>query len=95
MGSYQYRGSYDETTLQALDKALKDIWSTLQAHDPTRDWERDSELKTILTEKLLALASLGVSDPKELRTKTLQSLSTQFNAVRQSSPTMAKDGDGS
>lgn len=84
MASQYYHGSYDETTLLALDKALKDIWATLQAHDPTRDWERDSELKSLLAEKLMALAAIGITDPHELRAKALESLPLQSSAAKTS-----------
>jgi hypothetical protein len=65
--------SYDETTLQALEQALRDVWQVLKAHDPLRDWDKDSEFQKGLAEKLMALADAGVTDPQELRSRVLAS----------------------
>ena len=40
MGSRQPPKSYDETTLQALEQALKEVSQVLKAHDPFRDWDK-------------------------------------------------------
>jgi hypothetical protein len=40
---------------------------------PFRDFERDSEFKTALSQKLLTLAAEGVTDPNELREWALES----------------------
>jgi hypothetical protein len=68
------RGVYDDATLDALEQALTDIWQVLKAHAPYPDWEVDAELKTHLAFTLMTLVDCGVSDPRELRRKTLQSL---------------------
>jgi hypothetical protein len=65
--------NYDEKTLLALEKALKDVWEVLKAHNPYKDWDKDSELKKSLAQKLMALADAGVIDPQELRSRTLES----------------------
>jgi hypothetical protein len=49
-------------------------WVEVQARDPFRDLERDSKLKTAISEKLSLLAADGVTDPIELREWTLESL---------------------
>jgi hypothetical protein len=46
----------------------------LQARDPFRDLERDSELRSALSRQLKKLASDGVTDPIELREWALESL---------------------
>ena len=46
MGSRQPPKSYDETTLQALEQALRDVWQVLKAHDPFRDWDKDTDFRT-------------------------------------------------
>jgi hypothetical protein len=46
----------------------------LQARDPFRDFERDSELRTALNQKLMTLVADGVTDPIELREQALESL---------------------
>ena len=44
MASQQAPKSHDETTLIALEQALKDVWQALEAHDPDRDWDKDADL---------------------------------------------------
>ena len=60
--------------LRALRQAFNDTWVEVQARDPFRDLERDSELKTAINQKLWALAKDGVTDPVELREGALESL---------------------
>jgi hypothetical protein len=43
--------AYDETMLDALEKALKDVLEVLAAHYPEREWD-DTDLKTALAGKL-------------------------------------------
>ena len=73
MASRQPPRSYDETTLQALEQALKDVWQVLKAHDPCRDWDKDAEFQRGLAGKLMALADAGVTDRQELRSRVLAS----------------------
>jgi hypothetical protein len=65
---------YDPKTLEALGQAFDATWVVLQARDPFRDFERDSELKTAISQKLMTLAADGVTDPVELREWALESL---------------------
>ena len=65
---------HDPKTLEALGQAFDATWVELQARDPFRDFERDSELKTAISEKLAMLAADGVTDPIELREWALESL---------------------
>jgi hypothetical protein len=65
---------YDPKTLDALREAFEASWVMLQARDPFRDFERDSELRTALNQKLRALVADGVTDPVELREWALESL---------------------
>jgi hypothetical protein len=65
---------YDPKTLDALREAFDATWVMLQARDPFRDFERDSELRTALNQKLRALVADGVTDPIELREWALESL---------------------
>jgi len=46
----------------------------VQARDPFRDFDRDSELRTALNRKLMTLVADGVTDPTELREWALESL---------------------
>jgi hypothetical protein len=66
--------TYDPKTLDALREAFDATWVVLQARDPFRDFERDSELRTALNQKLITLAADGVTDPIELREWALESL---------------------
>ena len=59
--------AHDPESPEALGQAF-------DAHDPIRDFERDSELKPPLSEKLSMLAADGVTDPIELREWALESL---------------------
>lgn len=68
---------YDDAMLQALEQALRDVWQVLKAHDPYPSWDEDPDLKTLLAEKLMALADAGIRDPQELRNRTLQGLSLE------------------
>jgi hypothetical protein len=64
---------HDETTLVALEQALRDVCQVLKAHDPDRDWDKDAEVQQALAEKLMDLADAGVRDPRELCSRMLQS----------------------
>ena len=65
---------HDPKSLEALGQAFDATWVELQARDPFRDFERDSDLKTAISEKLSMLAADGVTDPIELREWALESL---------------------
>jgi len=65
---------YDPKTLDALGEAFDATWVVLQASDPFRDFERVYELRTALSQKLVALAADGVTDPVELREWALEGL---------------------
>jgi hypothetical protein len=64
---------HDETTLIALEQALKDACQVLKAHDPDRDWAKDAEVQQALAEKLMDLVDTGVRDPRELCRRLLES----------------------
>jgi len=66
---------YDPALLTAVEQAFKSTWTVLHARDPFRDFEQDYEVKTALSDKLIALAGDGVTDPIELREWALESLS--------------------
>jgi len=65
---------HDPKTLEALGRAFDATWVVVQARDPFRDFERDFELKTALSQKLMTLAADGVTDPIELREWALEGL---------------------
>ena len=64
---------YDPAMLATMEQAFNSTWVVLQARYPFRDFERDSELKTALSQKLFTLATEGVTDPIELREWALES----------------------
>ena len=65
---------YDPKTLESLNQAFEASWVVLQARDPFRDFQRDTELKSALNQKLIGLAADGVTDPIELREWALEGL---------------------
>ena len=73
MASQQPPKNHEETTLLALEQALKDVWQALKAHDPDRDWDKDADFRRGLADKLMDLADAGVTEPHEFRTKVLAS----------------------
>ena len=74
MASPHSPGHFEDEDPQALQSALEDIWSDLKAHDPDGNWDADNELKTRIAEKLMALASMGINRPEELRRLALETL---------------------
>jgi hypothetical protein len=64
---------YDPAMLATVEQAFDSTWVVLQTRYPFRDFERDSELKTALSQKLLTLAAEGVTDPVELREWAVES----------------------
>ena len=64
---------YDPAMLATMEQAFNSTWVVLQARYPFRDFERDSDLKTALGQKLFTLATEGVTDPIELREWALES----------------------
>ena len=73
MASQKAPKSHDETTLIALEQALKDVWQALEAHDPDRDWDKDADFRRGLADKLMDLADAGVTQPQEFRSRVLAS----------------------
>ena len=73
MASQQPPKSHDETTLVALEQALRDVCQVLKARDPDRDWDKDAEVQQALAEKLMDLVDTGVRDPRELCSRMLES----------------------
>jgi hypothetical protein len=71
MASQRPPRSFDESTLQALENALRDVWQVLKAHDPYHDWDKDSEFQQGLAATLMDLADAGVTDRQELRSRAL------------------------
>ena len=67
-------GPYDKATLAALEQAFSDAWAVLEARDPLRDWVKDGQLSSNLSEKLMALADKGITKPDELCKRALKGL---------------------
>jgi hypothetical protein len=65
----------DSSTLHAaLEQAFDATWTVLQARNAFRDFDRDNELQTALSQTLATLAVAAVTDPIELREWALESL---------------------
>ena len=75
--------SFKNSTLANLSKAFEATWEVLQASDTPHGLEAQDELRHAVSGKLLELAAVGVTDPKELQSRVLESLTA-------SSPTGAK-----
>jgi len=58
--------------LFALEQALREVWAVLKAHDPNEYLDKDGELQKAIADTLMALADSGVTDPQELRSRTLE-----------------------
>ncbi len=69
------RRRYSDTTLFALEQAMRDVWEALKAHSPCSDWDKDPRLSNTLVEMALDLVDSGVTDTQELRSKMLENFS--------------------
>ena len=69
----QFPNTYSPSVIEAIGRAHEAVWSTLYAHmSPDRDQSR--ELKTVLSQTLLALADPGITDAQELRRRALETM---------------------
>jgi hypothetical protein len=75
MGSLNPGRSYSDTTLFALEQAMRDVWEVLKAHAPSSDWDKDPGLQNTLVEMALDLVDSGVTDTQELRSRMLENFS--------------------
>jgi hypothetical protein len=73
MGSINEQ-SFETSILANLSKAFEATWEILQARDSSHDLEAEDELRHSVSGKLLELAANGVTDPKELQNRVLESL---------------------
>ena len=63
----------DPKTLTAIDFAFDAAWNVLETRDLLARFTNDSELKAELSQRLVVLASDGVTDAEELRRQALAS----------------------
>jgi len=74
MGSSRSISSHcDPKTLAAIDFAFDGAWNVLQTRDLLARFTNDSELQAELSQRLVVLASDGVTDAEELRRQALAS----------------------
>lgn len=66
--------SFENSTLANLSKAFESTWEVLQSNHASHDLEAQDELRHTVSGKLLQLAADGVTDPKELQSRVLESL---------------------
>ena len=64
---------YQPEDLDLIDEAFLQTWAVL-SEDRSRDSANDEELKRFIRDKLLTLASAGISDVEIIRTMVLASL---------------------
>jgi hypothetical protein len=64
------------TALQSsrVSKLLSIVWGLLHAHVPRANEEANQELAIALSQTLAALVTDGVTDPKQLRRRGLESM---------------------
>ena len=74
MGSSRSISSHcDPKTLAAIDFAFDGAWNLLETRDLLARFANDSELKAEINQRLVILASDGVTNPDELRRQVLAS----------------------
>ena len=74
MGSSRSISSHcDPKTLTAIDLAFDGAWNVLETRDLLARFTNDSELKAEINQRLVILASDGVTNPDELRRQALAS----------------------
>ena len=71
--STQLPDSYSPSVLDAIEQAFSSVWDTLYAH-VSSDNRQVEELKIQLGQTLVSLVSDGITDPRELRRKALESV---------------------
>ena len=69
----QLPDSYSPSVLDAIEQAFSSVWDTLYAH-VSSDNRQVEELKIQLGQTLVSLVSDGITDPRELRRKALESV---------------------
>ena len=79
MASQHPPTSSDDMILFALEQALREVWAVLKAHDPHGYLDKDQDLQKAIADKLMALADFGVTDPQELRRRTLENFDFKPN----------------
>jgi hypothetical protein len=75
----------NEPTLSAIEQAMREVWTSLQASDPSRGWLKNGELRTVVANRLMDLAEAGVTDADELTRRTRETLSL-YRARRRPKP---------
>ena len=65
--------SYSPELLKILEEAFQSVWTTLYAHMPI-EGDDAKELKITLSRTLVRLVAEGITDPKGLRRKALESM---------------------
>jgi hypothetical protein len=65
---------YSPAVLAGLEAAFNDVWGLLHAHVPRANEEANQELAIALSQTLAALVADGVTDPKQLRRRGLESM---------------------
>ena len=74
MGSSRSISSHcDPKTLAAIDLAFEGAWNVLETRDLLARFANDYELQAELSQRLVVLASDGMTDPEELRRQVLAS----------------------
>jgi hypothetical protein len=65
---------YSAAVLAGLAAAFSDVWFVLHENVPRANEEANQELAIALSQTLAALVADGVTDPKQLRRRGLESM---------------------
>jgi hypothetical protein len=66
------KDSFDSAEMDLMEQAFNSVWDTVAMHDPSRDSDKNEELKNVIRKKLFALARQGVTDGQILRDLVLE-----------------------
>lgn len=69
-----YQRNTARAVLAGLEAAFNDVWNLLHAYVPRANEEANQELAIALSQTLAALVADGVTDPKQLRRRGLESM---------------------
>jgi hypothetical protein len=73
----QFPNTYSPSLIEALERAYEAVWSTLSAQ-MSSDRDQSKELKIVLSQTLVALAANGITEPQELRRKSLETMTLRL-----------------
>lgn len=86
MGSRYPPGFYDDEDMAALTQAFREVWRTVMADDPFRDFGKDEKMRQTIVQTMIDLVAEHVSSVEDLRDKTLTKIGTHKLATPPATP---------